>query len=121
MKLDDQIDVFLDANRAFHLAIAAASGNERLHRTLSQLMDEMSRLVALGFGVQRTKPEIKHDHNAMIEAFEQGDGKRAEHIARRHIETFQAMTLEKLYASLAKTGAAVPVSIRPPEAARGWR
>jgi len=121
LKLNDQIDVFLDANRAFHLAIAAASGNDRLHRTLSQLMDEMSRLVALGFGVQRTKPEIKHDHNAMIEAFEQGDGKRAEHIARRHIETFQAMTLEKLYASLAKTGAAVPVSIRPPQAARGWR
>ncbi|ANN66997.1 GntR family transcriptional regulator [Bordetella bronchialis] len=109
LQLSDQIDVFMDANKAFHLAIAAACGNERLYRLLSQLMDEMSRLVALGFGVQRTKPEIKHDHNAMIDALAEGDGKRAETIARRHIETFQVMTLEKLYASLTQTGAAIPV------------
>jgi DNA-binding GntR family transcriptional regulator len=109
LQLSDQIDVFMDANKAFHLAIAAACGNERLYRLLNQLMDEMSRLVALGFGVQRTKPEIRHDHNSMIEALAEGDGKRAEQIARRHIETFQMMTLEKLYASLAQTGAAIPV------------
>jgi DNA-binding GntR family transcriptional regulator len=72
-------------------------------------MDEMSRLVALGFGVQGTKPEIKHDHNAMIDAFEAGDGRRAETIARRHIETFQAMTMEKVYASLSSAGASLPV------------
>ncbi|MFM0203625.1 GntR family transcriptional regulator [Paraburkholderia fungorum] len=107
--LSDQIDVFLDANRDFHLAIAAASGNERLHRTLASLMDEMCRLVALGFGVQGTKPEIKHDHNAMIDAFEAGDGRRAETIARRHIETFQSMTMEKVYASLSSAGASLPV------------
>jgi DNA-binding GntR family transcriptional regulator len=111
LQLSDQIDVFMDANKAFHLAIAAACGNERLYRTLGLLMDEMSRLVALGFGVQRTKPEIKHDHNAMIDALAEGDGKRAETIARRHIETFQVMTLEKLYASLAQTGTAIPVGL----------
>jgi DNA-binding GntR family transcriptional regulator len=105
--LSDQIGVFLDANREFHLAIAAASGNVRLHRTLASLMDEMSRLVALGFGVQRTKPEIKHDHNAMIDAFIAGDGRRAETIARRHIETFQSMTMEKVYASLSRAGASL--------------
>ncbi|CAM4247858.1 GntR family transcriptional regulator [Bordetella tumbae] len=110
MQLNDQIDAFMDANSAFHLAISAACGNERLHRTLASLLDEMSRLVALGFGVQKTKPEIKHDHNALITAFEDKDGKRAELIARRHIETFQAMTMEKLYASLAETGAAIPIS-----------
>ncbi|OZI18620.1 GntR family transcriptional regulator [Bordetella genomosp. 9] len=109
LQLSDQIDAFMDANKAFHLAIAAACGNDRLYKLLSQLMDEMSRLVALGFGVQRTKPEIKHDHNAMIDALAEGDGKRAETIARRHIETFQVMTLEKLYASLTQTGAIIPV------------
>ncbi|MFL9899751.1 GntR family transcriptional regulator [Paraburkholderia fungorum] len=108
-ELSDQIGFFLDANREFHLAIAAASGNERLHRTLASLMDEMSRFVALGFGVQGTRPEIKHDHNAMIDAFEAGDGRRAETIARRHIETFQSMTMEKVYASLSSAGASLPV------------
>lgn len=107
--LSDQIDVFLDANREFHLAIARASGNERLHRMLANLMDEMSRLVALGFGVQGTKPEIKHDHNALIDALEANDGRRAETIARRHIETFRAMTMEKVYASLSSAGASLPV------------
>lgn len=110
LQLNDQIDVFMDANKAFHLAISAACGNDRLHRTLESLLDEMSRLVALGFGVQKTKPEIKHDHNALIAAFEEKDGKRAELIARRHIETFQTMTMEKLYASLAETGASIPIS-----------
>jgi DNA-binding GntR family transcriptional regulator len=114
LSINDQIDAFMAANNAFHLAIAAASGNERLHRTLSRLMDEMTRLVALGFGVQGTKPEIKHDHNAMIEAFIDGDCKRAETIARRHVETFQAMTLEKVYASLTETGAFIPRVNRGP-------
>ena len=107
--LSDQIDVFLDANRQFHLEIARASGNERLHRMLANLMDEMSRLVALGFGVQGTKPEIKHDHNALIVAFAANDGRRAETIARRHIETFRTMTMEKVYASLSSAGASLPV------------
>lgn len=108
-ELSDQIDCFLDANREFHLAIAQASGNVRLHHTLANLMDEMSRLVALGFGVQGTKPEIRHDHNSMIDAFERGDDRRAETIARRHIETFRDMTMEKVYASLSSSGTSLPV------------
>jgi hypothetical protein len=32
-----------------------------------------------------------------------------EFIARRHIETFQAMTLEKIYATLSKEGTLIPV------------
>ena len=107
--LSQQIDVFMDANKAFHMAIIEASGNARLVRTLSGLMDEMTRLVALGFNVQQTKPEIKHDHNAMIQAFEEGDAKRVELIARRHIETFQGMTLEKVYDSLSESGTSLPL------------
>ncbi|WP_353171214.1 GntR family transcriptional regulator [Paracandidimonas soli] len=107
--LPDQIDRFMDANKAFHLEIARASGNERLLHTLTGLLDEMSRLVALGFNAQGIKPEIKHDHNAMIAAFEDGDSKKAELIARRHIETFQSMTMEKVYASLSETGAPLPL------------
>lgn len=107
--LSRQIDVFMNANKRFHLTIAQASGNHHLIAMLSSLMDEMARLVALGFNVQGTKPEIKHDHNAMIEAFSQGDAKRVELIARRHIETFQTMTLEKVYATLSRDGALLPI------------
>nr|WP_269134934.1 FCD domain-containing protein [Pseudescherichia vulneris] len=110
--LPTRIDVFMNANKRFHLAIAEAAGNQHLLRTLSTLMDEMARLVALGFNVQRTKPEIRHDHNAMIDAFIEGDRKRVEFIARRHIETFQAMTLEKIYATLTSDGTLLPVQER---------
>lgn len=107
--LSTRIDVFMNANKRFHLTIAEATGNEHLIRTLSGLMDEMARLVALGFNVQRIKPEIKHDHTAMIDAFIEGDAKRVELIARRHIETFQMMTLEKIYATLSREGTLLPV------------
>ncbi|KNC09588.1 GntR family transcriptional regulator [Klebsiella sp. RIT-PI-d] len=112
--LPTRIDVFMNANKRFHLAIAGAAGNQHLLRTLSTLMDEMSRLVALGFNVQQTKPEIRHDHNAMIQAFEEQDRKRVEFIARRHIETFQAMTLEKIYATLTTGGTLLPIQKRSP-------
>lgn len=107
----EQIDLFMRANNAFHLEIARAAGNGRLLRQLTNLLEEMSRLVALGFNVQGTKPEIKHDHNAIIAALSEGDGKRAEFISRRHIETFQSQTLEKVVASLSATGAALPLPI----------
>jgi DNA-binding GntR family transcriptional regulator len=99
----------MDANASFHMAIAECSGNGRLVRMLGGLLNEMARLVALGFGVQKLKPEIKHDHVAMIEALASGDGKRAEQIALRHVMTFRDMTMEKVIASLRDTQAGAPI------------
>lgn len=94
--IGNQIDFFLEANRGFHLAIAQASGNERLYRALSDLFDEMARLVALGFGVQGVRPNIEHDHAMLIEALVAGDADRSETIARRHVEVFREMTMQKV-------------------------
>lgn len=107
--ISSRIGIFMDANAAFHMAIAEASGNGRLVRTLGGLLNDMARLVALGFGVQNTKPEIKHDHLSMIEALASGDGKRAEQIALRHVMTFRDMTMEKVFASLRDTHAGAPI------------
>lgn len=103
-----QIDWFLDTNRRFHLTIAAASGNGRLYRTLAGLMDDMARLVSLGFGVQGVRPGIEHDHEGIIKAFIAGDDLRAEALARRHVETFQQQTKDQVYASLSTAGAWLP-------------
>ncbi|WP_051460043.1 GntR family transcriptional regulator [Methylopila sp. 73B] len=101
----NQIDFFMEANRSFHMAIAVASGNERLCRTLSGLLDEMTRVVALGFGVQRVRPNIESDHMLLIEHLTAGDADAAEQVARRHVETFRDMTMDKVVASLRATGA----------------
>jgi DNA-binding GntR family transcriptional regulator len=98
--VEDQIDRFLQANRDFHMAIAEASGNRRLCRMLSELLDEMSRLVALGFGVYRQRPNIAEDHERLIAHLAEGDGEAAARVARRHVETFRDQTLDKVTAAL---------------------
>ncbi|NDV88215.1 FCD domain-containing protein [Aurantimonas aggregata] len=99
----NQIDFFLEANRSFHMAIAVATGNERLCRTLGNLLDEMTRLVALGFGVQGVRPNIESDHIQIIEYLDAGDADGAERIARQHVEVFREMTIQKVLASLRDT------------------
>lgn len=106
----NQIDFFLEANRSFHMAIAEAAGNQRLVRTLSGLLDEMTRLVALGFGVQGVRPNIANDHVLLIDYLSAGDAAAAAEVARRHVETFREMTMEKVIASLKDSAAVVPVS-----------
>ncbi|AJE98737.1 GntR family transcriptional regulator [Pandoraea apista] len=103
-----QIEWFLHTNRKFHLTIAAASGNARLYRTLAGLMDDMARLVSLGFGVQGIRPRIEHDHRAIISAFVRGDAASAEALARQHIETFLRQTKEHVFASLSASGTWLP-------------
>ena len=111
-EIGNQIDFFLEANRSFHMAIAQASGNARLCRTLSGLLDEITRLVALGFGVQKVRPSIENDLTLMIEYLVAGDAQGAAEVARRHVETFREMTLEKVIDSLRGTTALMPIAQR---------
>lgn len=98
--IGNQIDFFLEANRSFHMTIVQAAGNERLYKTLGNLHDEMSRLVALGFGVQGVRPNIDNDHNRIIDALVSGDADTAERIARQHVEVFRDMTIQKVISTL---------------------
>lgn len=114
----NRLGYFLDANREFHLAIAHACGNGRLERHIAALLDEMDRLVALGFGQQGGSAEIPHDHVELIDALERGDGAAAERIVRRHVQTFRDMTLEKVLRSLRPQSEALPLAAVPAGSAR---
>lgn len=105
----ERVGVFMDANRHFHMTIAEATGHGRLVRILESLMDEITRLVALGFSTSPEKPGIAHDHEDLIEAFEARDARRAEAIARRHIGVFRQQTFEKVYERLRLADARLPV------------
>ncbi len=109
-EMGNQIDFFLEANRSFHMAIAEATKNQRLCRMLSGLLDEMTRLVALGFGVQRVRPNIDNDHMLLIEYLAAGDAEASADVARRHVATFRDMVMEKVVASLRDSEALVPVN-----------
>ncbi|MEM1435101.1 MAG: GntR family transcriptional regulator [Pseudomonadota bacterium] len=95
---------FLNANHAFHLRIAEATGNARLAEIIEGLLDEMCRLINLGlFGAEDGSSEDpagqrrqQHQHAALISALEEGDGEAAERIARAHIESSYLMAREQL-------------------------
>jgi DNA-binding GntR family transcriptional regulator len=106
----NRIGFFLDANREFHLSVAMASGNGRLVQSISSLLDEMKRLVALGFVEQGHSPEIAHDHEELIEALREGDGARAEQVVIRHISTFRDMTLDKVMQSIRAHSESLPLT-----------
>jgi DNA-binding GntR family transcriptional regulator len=90
---------FLDANKAFHIAIADATGNPRLAAMIDQLLDEMTRLLHLGLGSRNRTSEMQHEHRALVKALTRRDGEAAERICREQIEAARAMVLSAVMAS----------------------
>lgn len=107
--LSTRIDLFISANKRFHLTIAEATGNQHLTHILAGLMDKMARLVTLGFNVQRIHPEVQPDHQAIIAAFVAQDAEQVERLSRQHIEALHTVTREKIQATLGKEGKLLPV------------
>lgn len=90
---------FLRANRAFHLAVAEASGSPRLARILSGLLDESERALVLGLAVRDRSHEIQHEHKALIAALAVGDAETAERVAAEQIDDAREMVMAALLSS----------------------
>lgn len=90
---------FLEANQAFHVAIAQATGNPRLAAAVEQLLDEMTRLLRLGLGLRDRSQEMQHEHRALVKALARGDGDTAERISREQIEAARNMVLGAILTS----------------------
>ncbi|MEP9353896.1 GntR family transcriptional regulator [Xanthobacter sp. KR7-65] len=85
---------FMAANRAFHLEIARASGNARLAKVLAQVIDEMTRLLHLGFVLRERPEEMTHEHQDLVDAIIAGDKDRARTIAIEHIRSVRALVVD---------------------------
>jgi DNA-binding GntR family transcriptional regulator len=90
---------FLDANKAFHVAVAQATGNNRLANAIEQLLDEMTRLLHLGLGLRNRSQEMQHEHRTLMKALTRGDGDTAERICRDQIEAARNMVLSAILTS----------------------
>lgn len=90
---------FLDANRAFHLGIAEASGNLRFVRLLAQVFDETTRVMNIGLALRNRSVEMKHEHEALLAALERGDGTEAARIAEEQVMASRDMVLAALHGS----------------------
>jgi len=104
---------FLAANRAFHLAIAEAAGSPRLLRVLSGLLDEAERALLLGLALRNRSDEIKHEHQALIDAMSSGDTATAERIMAEQVDEARDMVIAALMASPSVLSAEIATAPAP--------
>lgn len=95
---------FIKANRDFHLAIVRATGNARLVAAISQLMDDMARLLHLGLfwsaeggpAMAEAHAAQAEQHEALLRALAQEDADGAEKAARAHVGGSRELVLRRL-------------------------
>ncbi|MHB1837808.1 MAG: GntR family transcriptional regulator [Solirubrobacteraceae bacterium] len=76
-----------EANRAFHIALVSASGNEYLDQFVERLW--VARIGEVIYERQHETPERMRldadEHERIVSAIETGDGRVAESLTRRHL------------------------------------
>jgi len=97
---------FIQANRDFHVAIAKASGNERLHQLLARQIDELERFFYLGARLRDVSGETQSDHHAIVDILSKRDPDAARAVMIRHNELtrqglFQALASSRNISSIA--------------------
>lgn len=94
---------FLRNNRDFHVAIARASGNERMTRVIESLLDEMQRLLHIGLFSSRDHKRLQFDHQhqrrqheELITALVSGDTDAAEAAALKHVQHSRELVMRAI-------------------------
>ena len=96
---------FLQSNRDFHLAIAAASGNQRMAAIMEQLLDDMARLLHLGLfardwrdgSMLAVHESQATQHEDLIRALAERDADAAHQAALHHIEDSRDLVMKALH------------------------
>jgi DNA-binding GntR family transcriptional regulator len=88
----------LAANRAIHLAIVTAAGNQRATRIVERLLDdsERARLLALRAGAAGRGRRARTELHAVLAAIEDGDGPLARDLMAEAIRGFRDELVERL-------------------------
>jgi DNA-binding GntR family transcriptional regulator len=92
------VEKFLAANRAIHLAIVQAAGNQRAAAIVERLLDdsERARLVALRAGAAGAGRRARSELHEVLDAIGQGDGARARKLMAGAIGVFRDELVERL-------------------------
>lgn len=89
---------FIDYNRAFHDALAAASGNSRMEAAIRDVLDQADRLVRLSVSAikGRDPQKLVGEHGAIIEAVQRRDVRAARKLISAHVIDGQKRVLSAL-------------------------
>ena len=89
---------FVEANAAFHTAIARGSGVERLAGLVVAHLEEATRLFHMGAHYRDVNPETTAEHRQIVEILRGRDPARAREALMRHNETTRRGLLNALVA-----------------------
>ena len=95
----ESITRLLEANTAFHMAVAAGTGNERLVGMVGDLLREMERILHFSYTLSDRNQETYREHQDLIDALAAGDGARAERLVSEHLTVDRGVVLEAVLTS----------------------
>jgi DNA-binding GntR family transcriptional regulator len=89
---------FIAENRAFHIALATASGNRRMAATVRDLVEQADRLVRVSLdGIRGRDPaQLVAEHAHIIDALQRRDGRGAKRLVREHVAQAERRILTAL-------------------------
>ncbi|MEA2776235.1 MAG: hypothetical protein QOF90_1641 [Acetobacteraceae bacterium] len=104
---NDDEDVFLEYNRAFHAGIANICGNPRMASLECDLAQQSSRLIRASLRHRQNSSIVSaiREHNEIIDAIQAHDPETASRLASQHVETGQ----RRVIAALRKSADAVDI------------
>jgi len=87
-RFEGSAEEFIAYNRAFHTAVAEASGNRRMAEVARDLIEQADRLVRISLASLKGRdPErLVAEHDAIVEALRARDGRLAARLLRQHLE-----------------------------------
>jgi DNA-binding GntR family transcriptional regulator len=80
------LDHFISANRDFHLAIARATGNQRLYELAFKQLDELERFFYIGARRRDLNTEVNADHHRIVDVLRRRDRAATRQILIDHNE-----------------------------------
>jgi DNA-binding GntR family transcriptional regulator len=107
LRREASVDRFLTGNRAVHVGVAAASGNHRLERLVSQLLDDSERVILLAMRAGHDARRINQDHRALLAALAERDADAAGEAMQTGIAGFR----DELIAALVNSEAMARVPL----------
>jgi DNA-binding GntR family transcriptional regulator len=92
---------FLERNREFHVILAELSGNARLSKIISQVLEQMQRFFFLGLDLGDFGSEMREEHELLTRALLAGNRDHAVDYLSKQIERSKERILKALVAQRA--------------------
>lgn len=91
MRETHEVEEFAKCNIRFHEAMAEATGNSALYAVMCLLYNVIGeKIFRLPYTGESTRADTLKEHDQLIDAFEDGDLKRAKRVMKRHLNTAEA-------------------------------